>query len=70
MSVEVQFTVEYDFRWALRLRDATLQGKYVAPEHGCVYHFYHYDRSQVIKRDYVVIAANSVFDGAVVSLNL
>ena len=70
MSVEVQFTIEYDFRWALCLGDATLQGQHVAPEHGYVYYFYGYDREQVIKRDCVVIATNSVFDGAVVSLNL
>ena len=70
VSVEVQFAVEYDLKWALRLGDATLQGKHVAPEHGCVYHFSYYDRRQVIKRDYVVIAANSVFDSAVVSLYL
>jgi hypothetical protein len=70
VSVEVQFAVEYDLKWALRLGDATLQGKNVAPEHGCVYHFYHYDRRQVIKRDYVVIAVNSVFDGSVVLFNL
>ena len=44
MSVEVQFAVEYDFRWALHFGDATLQGKYVAPEHGCVDHVYHYAR--------------------------
>ena len=42
--VEIQFAVEYDFRWALCLGDAALQGKHVAPEHGCVYHFNDYDR--------------------------
>ena len=69
MSVEVQFAIEYDFRWALCLGDATLQGKYVAPKHGCVYHFGYYDRRQVVKRDYVVISANPIFDGTVVSIN-
>ena len=69
-SFEVQAAVEYDFRWALSLGDATLQGKHLAPEHGYVHHFYHYDRRQVIKWDCVVIAANSVFYGAVVSLDL
>ena len=70
MSVAVQFAVEYDFRWALRLGDATLQGKHVAPEHGCVYHIYYYDKRQVIKQDYVVVASNPVFDGTVISLDL
>ena len=70
LSVEVQCTVEYDFRWALRLGGATLQGEHVAPEQGCVYHFYHYDRRKVIKRDYVAIAANPVFDSTVISLDL
>ena len=69
VSVEVQLAVEYDFRWALCFGDATLQGKHVAPEHGCVYHFYDYDRGEVIKRDYVVIALNSVLHDAVASLN-
>ena len=62
MSVKVQFAIEYDFRWALRLGNATLQGEHVAPEHGYVYHFYYYDRRQVIKRDYVVITANPLWD--------
>ena len=70
VSVEAQFAVEYDFRWALCLGDATLQGEPVAPEHGCVYHFYDYDSGQVIKRDYVVIAANSILYGAIVLLYL
>ena len=51
-------------------RDSTLQGKHVAPDHDYVYCFYDYDRGQVIKWEYVVIAANSVFDSAVVSLDL
>ena len=69
VSVEVQFEVEYDFRWALCLEDVTLQGEHVAPEHGCIYHSYDYDRMQVLKREYVVIATNSVLDTAVVSFD-
>ena len=70
VSIESQLAVEYDFRWALRFRDATLQGKHVALEHGYVYHFCYYNRRQVIKRDYVLIITNSVFDGVVVLLGL
>merc|ERR1712086_450742 len=70
MRVEVQFAFEYDFRWALSFGDATLQGKHVAPEHGCVYHFYYYDRRRVVKQNYVAIAVNPVLDGTVILLNL
>ena len=70
VRIEVQLVVEYDFRWALRFGDATLQGKHVAPEHGCVYHFYYYDRRQVVKQNYVAIAVNPVLDGTVILLNL
>ena len=69
-SFEVQAAVEYDFRWALSLGDATLQGKHVAPYHNCIYHFYHCDRRQVVTWDSLVTAANSVFDDAVVLLDL
>ena len=70
MSVEIQFAVEYDFRWTLRLGDVTLQGEHVALDHSCVYRFYYYDRRQVIKQDYALIAAKSVFDGTVILLDL
>ena len=39
MSAEDQFTVEYDFRWAVCLGDTTIQVEHLAPEHGCVYYF-------------------------------
>eukprot|EP00804_Cyclotella_cryptica_P004493 CCRYP_017639-RA/>CCRYP_017639-RA protein AED:0.26 eAED:0.26 QI:0/-1/0/1/-1/1/1/0/162 len=32
MSIEVKFSVEDEFRWALSLRDATFEGEYVPPE--------------------------------------
>ena len=70
VSIEVQLAAEYDLRWALHFRDATLQSKHVAPEHSCIYHLYYYDRRQVVKRDYVVITANPVFDGTIAPLDL
>lgn len=33
VNVEVQLAVEYDFRWALRFGDATLQGEHLAPDY-------------------------------------
>ena len=70
VSVEVHLAAQYDFRWALRFGDVTLQGKHVTPEHSYVYHFCDYNRMQGVKREYVVIAVNPVFDGMVISLDL
>jgi hypothetical protein len=70
VRVEVQRAVKYDFRWGLRFGDSTLQGKYIAPEHSCVYHFYYYNRRKVVKQDYVVIATNPVFGVTVILLDL
>ena len=70
VSVEVQLAVECDFRWALRFGDATLQREHAASEHGCIYYLFFYDRRQVVKQDYIVLATNPVLDGRVISLNL
>ena len=70
VNVEVQVAFEYDFISTLRLGDAILQGKHVALEHRCIYHFYYYDRRQVVKQDHVVIALNPVFGGTLISLDL
>ena len=43
MNVEVQFAIEYDFRWVYCFGHATLEGEHVRLEHDGIYHFYDHD---------------------------
>ena len=70
MSIEVQFAIEYDFKWALCFGHVTIEGGHSVPEHNGVYHFYYHDGGKVIKSDYVVVAANLVPHGTVLSVEL
>ena len=69
VSIEVQFAIEYDFRWTLCFGHATFEGKHGAPEHGCVYLFYDNDGREMFEWNSIVVTANSFLHSAVVSLD-
>ena len=67
MSIEVQSAVENNFRWALSLRHAALEGKHITPKHRSIHHFNYNNRGKMVKWEDAVVSTDTLFDCAVES---
>ena len=67
MCVIIELAVENNFRWALSLRHAALEGKHITPKHGSIHHFNYNNRGKMVKWEDVVVSTDTLFNCAVES---